>query len=154
MFRRSGLMLAALAGVVAALLAAAAPAAGNQTAAVVKVGPSNFGRVLVDAKGKTLYMWARDKGGKSSCYGDCAKFWPPLLTTGKPVAKAGALARLVGTTVRRDGRQQVTYKGYPLYRFVQDVKAGQTKGAGLTGGGGRWDPVSAAGSAVRRSSGS
>jgi predicted lipoprotein with Yx(FWY)xxD motif len=82
----------------------------------VKVGPSNLGRVLVDASGKTLYLWARDKGGKSSCYAGYAEFWPPLLTTGKPVAGAGALARLVGTAVRRDGRRQVTYPEGPIAR--------------------------------------
>jgi predicted lipoprotein with Yx(FWY)xxD motif len=42
---------------------------------------------------------------------------------------------------------QVTYAGHPLYYFVQDTKAGQTNGEGLTDFGGRWDPVSAAGKA-------
>jgi Secreted repeat of unknown function len=43
---------------------------------------------------------------------------------------------------------QVTYHGHPLYTFAGDKKAGDTKGEGLTGFGGRWDPVSAAGRAV------
>lgn len=33
---------------------------------MVKVGPSTLGRVLVDAKGKTLYLWAHDEGAKSN----------------------------------------------------------------------------------------
>ena len=47
---------------------------------------------------------------------------------------------------------QVTYKGHPLYSFVQDKKAGDVKGEGLTGFGGRWDPVSASGRAVTKES--
>jgi predicted lipoprotein with Yx(FWY)xxD motif len=141
---------------VGALLAAAAfavSASGSADGgALVKVGPSNLGRVLVDAHGKTLYLWAHDKTAKSTCYGDCAAYWPPLITRGKPVAGAGANARLLGTTRRSDGRIQVTYAGHPLYYFVKDTKAGQTTGEGLTGFGGRWDPVSATGTAVRKRS--
>jgi predicted lipoprotein with Yx(FWY)xxD motif len=136
-------------GRVANLLAPSTQAAQSKPGgATVKIRPSNLGKILVDAKGKTLYIWAGDSGKKSNCYGQCAKFWPPLLTKGKPVAKAGALGRLVGTTVRRGGARQVTYNGRPLYYFIQDRKAGQTKGTGLTGFGARWDPVTASGKAV------
>jgi predicted lipoprotein with Yx(FWY)xxD motif len=134
----------------AAVLAVSAVASG-QNGALVKVGPSNLGRILVDSHGKTLYMWAHDKSAKSTCNGDCAVYWPPLLTHGKPIAGAGARANLLGASRRSDGRMQVTYAGHPLYYFIQDAKAGQTKGEGLTGFGGRWDPISAAGSAVRKS---
>ena len=147
--RSFGILAAALVG--AALLAMSGSAAGS--GAVVKVGQSNLGRVLVDAHGKTLYLWAHDKSAKSTCYGQCAAFWPPLLTHAKPSALAGAHAGLIGTSRRRDGRMQVTYAGHPLYYFVQDRKPGQTKGEGLTGFGGRWDPVSASGKAVRKSGG-
>src|SRR5215510_503766 len=72
---------------VVATAAASAFAAGGS--AVVKVGPSKLGRVLVDAHGKTLYIWAHDKTSKSTCNGDCAEYWPPLLTRGRPVAGSG-----------------------------------------------------------------
>ena len=137
----------ALLAVVAIAAASALAGGGN---AVVKVGPSNLGRVLVDAHGKTLYIWAHDKGSKSTCNGDCAVYWPPLITQGRPQAIAGANSYLLGTSRRNDGRLQVTYAGHPLYYFVKDTKAGQTNGEGLTGFGGRWDPVSAAGKAVRK----
>ncbi|HKB20373.1 MAG TPA: hypothetical protein VKC65_05110 [Gaiellaceae bacterium] len=139
--------------VAAAAILAMSGAAHSDGGAVVKVGPSNLGRVLVDAHGKTLYLWAHDRSSKSTCYGDCAAYWPPLLTHGTPLARTGARANLVGTTRRRDGRMQVTYAGHPLYYFVQDTRPGQTKGEGLTGFGGRWDPVSPAGRAVRKQSG-
>ena len=133
---------------VAAIAAVSAFAAGGN--AVVKVGPSNLGRVLVDAHGKTLYVWAHDKTSKSTCNGACAQYWPPLVTKGRPQAIAGANSKLLGTSRRGDGRMQVTYAGHPLYSFVQDTKAGQTNGESLTDFGGRWDPVSAAGKAVRK----
>ena len=147
--------LALAAGALLATAAFAMSASGSTNGGTfVKVGPSNLGRVLVDAHGKTLYLWAHDKGAKSTCYGDCAEYWPPLLTRGKPVAAGGAKATLLGTSRRSDGRIQVTYAGHPLYYFVQDRKPGQTTGEGLTGFGGRWDPVSAAGTAVQKRSGS
>ena len=137
----------------AAAFAISASGSANR-GAIVKVGPSNLGRVLVDAQGKTLYLWAHDKGAKSTCNGDCAEYWPPLITHGKPIAAGGAKASLLGTSRRSDGKTQVTYAGHPLYYFIKDTKPGQTNGEGLTGFGGRWDPVSATGTAVQKRSGS
>jgi predicted lipoprotein with Yx(FWY)xxD motif len=121
-------------------------------AATVKVGSSDLGRVLVDAKGRTLYLWAHDTGSKSTCSGECADYWPPLIAHGMPSASAGAQAGLLGTSRRTDGSRQVTYAGHPLYYFVKDTEPGQTNGEGLTGFGGRWDPVSASGDAVQAAS--
>jgi len=147
--------LALAAGALVVTAACALSASGSTSGgSLVKVGPSNLGRVLVDSHGKTLYIWAHDKGAKSTCNGDCAEYWPPLLTRGKPVADSGANAMLLGTSRRSDGRIQVTYAGHPLYYFVQDRQPGQTTGEGLTGFGGRWDPVSAAGNAVQKRSSS
>jgi predicted lipoprotein with Yx(FWY)xxD motif len=143
--------LALVAAAVAAVaIFAVSASATADSGAVVKIGPSKLGRILVDAKGKTLYMWAHDKSAKSTCYGDCAEYWPPLITRGRPSALSGAQAGLLGTSRRSDGRLQVTYAGHPLYYFVKDTKAGQTSGEGLTGFGGRWDPLSAAGNAVHK----
>jgi predicted lipoprotein with Yx(FWY)xxD motif len=129
---------------------AASPASAAPHAAKINVGKTGLGRVLVDAHGKTLYLWAHDTGSKSTCSGACAKAWPPVVTKGKPVVRGGAKRGLVGTSRRADGRRQVTYNGHPLYTFIGDTKPGQTKGEGLTGFGGRWDPVSTAGKAVRK----
>ena len=84
----------------------------------------------------------------SSCAGQCATYWPPLITTGKPKAAGKAKASLLGTTKRSDGKLQVTYKGHPVYYFIQDTKAGQTNGEGLTDFGAEWDALSPSGKTV------
>jgi predicted lipoprotein with Yx(FWY)xxD motif len=141
----------AVAGVlVAAAILAVSAAAGGSSGTSVKLGPTSLGRVLVDAHGKTLYIWAHDHGPKSTCNGDCAAYWPPLITRGMPRAMGGVNQSLLSTSRRSDGRMQVTYAGHPLYSFVQDARPGQTKGEGLTGFGARWDPISASGKAARK----
>jgi len=122
----------------------AAPAAGT----VVSTGTTSLGRILVNSGGRTLYVFSRDKNDKSACAGMCAKFWPPLIASGKPRASAGARATLLGTTKRADGRMQVTYNRHPLYTFVKDTRKGQTHGEGLTAFGGQWNAVSPAGTKV------
>ena len=92
--------------------------------ATVAISGSELGRVLVDGRGRTLYLFERDKHGKSSCTGPCATAWPPLIASGKPLASAGARASLLGTTKRADGRLQVTYNHHPLYTFVKDTREG------------------------------
>src|SRR5215207_4495175 len=133
----------------AAVLTGGASAA-NHKGAVVKLRPTSLGRIIVGSHDKTLYVWAHDRTRRSTCYGKCARAWPPLVTRGKPRAASGARSALLGTSFRRDGRRQVTYHGHPLYYFVKDRKAGQSAGAGLTAFGGRWDPVSAVGNPVRK----
>jgi predicted lipoprotein with Yx(FWY)xxD motif len=146
---RTAVLVAGVAVLAAAFLTTAATPA-TKSGAVVKLGQSSLGQILVDSHGRTLYLWAHDKHHKSTCYGYCAAYWPALTTKGKPRAIGGARKALLGTTLRRDGRMQVTYHGHPLYRFSGDTKAGDTTGEGLTDFGGRWDPVSAAGLAVRQ----
>jgi predicted lipoprotein with Yx(FWY)xxD motif len=109
---------------------------------------SSLGVILVDKKGKTLYLFEKDKSGKSSCYGACATNWPPYLTTKKPTARPAAKAALLGTTKRKDGKLQVTYNHHPLYWFKYDTKAGQTKGENVHAFGADWYVVSAKGAKV------
>ena len=124
----------------------AAPA-GTQ----VKAAKTPLGRVLADGRGRTLYLFAIDKRGASSCSGQCAVYWPPLMTGTKGIAGAGVRASLLGTAKRAGGKLQVTYNGHPLYFFKEDAKAGQTKGEGVKGFGGLWWAVSPAGAAVKHS---
>ena len=118
--------------------AAPAPAAA---AAKVAVGNSGLGNIVVNSAGRTLYLFEKDSSGKSMCDGACAAYWPPLISSGKPIAVEGAKASLVGTIKRADGSVQVTYAGHPLYLYAGDQQAGQTTGQGLTDFGAGWDAL-------------
>lgn len=140
---RAVLATALLVGALAMTVTVNAGAAGN--VAKVDVAKTAIGTIIVTGQGRTLYMFAADKHGKSACYGQCANYWPPLLTSGKPTAGKGAKASLLGTTRRKDGKLQVTYNGHPLYTYVSDTKAGQATGQGLNLSGGLWWAISPAG---------
>jgi predicted lipoprotein with Yx(FWY)xxD motif len=128
--------------------APSAPATDAGGAAKVAAVDSSLGRIVVDNGGLTLYTFAKDMNGRSACSGQCVTYWPPLLTNGEPAARAGVARTLLGTTRRRDGGEQVTYAGRPLYRYVGDSKPGQTNGEGSEEFGGEWDAVSPAGKTV------
>jgi predicted lipoprotein with Yx(FWY)xxD motif len=126
---------------------ASAPS-GIDGAARVGVANSRLGRIVVDNKGRTLYHFEKDTTRRSACYGLCATYWPPLLGHGEPVARTGVRQSLLGVTRRANGSEQVTYAGHPLYRFVEDRRAGQTKGEGLHDFGAGWDVLSPAGKKI------
>jgi predicted lipoprotein with Yx(FWY)xxD motif len=142
--------LAMLVALAVVLLHAEAGNAGKASGAVVSTETSRLGRILVNGQGRTLYLFEKDRNGKSACAGQCATFWPPLIVTGKPRAAGGAKSSLLGTVRRADGRLQVTYNDHPLYRFVKDVKRGQTNGEGLDAFGAEWYVVSPAGSKIEK----
>ena len=120
----------------------------TRTGATVNLRKTQLGSILVNSKGHTLYLFMKDKNGKSSCNASCATFWPPLLSHGKPTAGSGVKASLLGTTRRSNGSRQVTYNKHPLYTYTLDKKAGQTKGEGILAFGAKWYAVSAKGTAV------
>jgi len=122
------------------------PAATGTTISVAT--NAKLGQILVDASGKTIYLFVADTGTSSTCYTSCAAIWPPVLTTGAPQAGAGAQASLLGTTARTDGTTEVTYAGHPLYYFIQDKAAGDAKGQGINGFGGLWWVMGPSGAAM------
>ena len=127
--------------------------AATKTGTVV-VKKTDLGKVLVSAKGRTLYMFGKDSGDTSACTGACATNWPPLRVTGTPTVGKGAKAALIGTITRTDGNAQVTYNGHPVYLFVGDKKAGDTNGEGLNAFGGTWDALTSSGRVVTANSSS
>jgi predicted lipoprotein with Yx(FWY)xxD motif len=112
------LAAALLAGCGSMSRTASAPDAPTRTADGVLIGPT----------GMTLYTFDRDAAGsgKSTCNGPCATNWPPLMAadTAKPI---GAYT----IVVRDDGKKQWAYKGWPLYYWVKDTKAGDKTGDGV-----------------------
>lgn len=145
----AGLLVAAGCGTSTARGAAVAPAtAGTNPSPVttVMVGHTGLGSVLTDRAGLTVYLFEKDSGGKSSCYGACATAWPPVTTaSAQPGVAGGANQSLLGTTTRTDGTTQLTYAGHPLYRFAGDHKPGDTTGQGSKAFGAGWYVVTAAG---------
>lgn len=125
--------------------AATAPAAGGRA---VAVRDTRYGKILVDGRGLALYLFTADGRGASTCYGACAKAWPPLLTKGRPRALRGARAALLGTVRRRDGRRQVTYDGRPLYYWYGDRRPGDVGCHDVLEFGGTWLVLRAGGRPV------
>jgi predicted lipoprotein with Yx(FWY)xxD motif len=112
----------------------------------VDVRSSKLGRYLVDGTGRTVYLFEKDKGGKSACYGACAKVWTPLETKGSPSAGSGVAAGKLSTVKRTDGVTQVVYNGHPLYHYDDDHKPGQMEGEGSKEFGAEWYVLSPKGS--------
>ena len=107
----------------------------NQTSAapspVLKVANKpGVGRVLVDDQGFALYKYTPDSPGKSNCFGECIKFWPPATVKGSGPLSAAGLKGKVTTFTRPDGVKQLVFNGVPLYRFVQDKTPSQVNGQG------------------------
>ncbi|MEV5572343.1 hypothetical protein AB0L06_20045 [Spirillospora sp. NPDC052269] len=129
-------------------MATGTPGAGGKIA-TASVG--SLGKILVDGKGRTVYLFEKDQGGKSSCTGACAAVWPPVPAKGKPQAGSGANASMLGTTSRGHGIMQVTYNKHPLYYYTPDTGTkGSAKGEGLNQFGGAWYVVSPAGKKVEQ----
>lgn len=129
--------------------AAGAPSSPASAVTVLATTNSKVGKaILVDANGRTLYLFDKDTNTTSTCSGSCASVWPPVVTSGKPQAGSGISAPMLATTTRSDGKTQVTYNGHPLYFYAPDASAGQTGGQGLNQFGALWYAVSPQGSAT------
>ena len=141
------LVIAVGAGVTAVAVGSGSTAKAKRSASV-KLRSTKLGRVAVDAHGRTLYLFEKDKHGKSACYGACAVAWPPALVKGKPTGGAG-ISRL-GTTTRRNGSHQLTLGGHPLYRFIKDKTPGDTKGQNVDAFGAEWYVVNGSGKKIEK----
>lgn len=115
---------------------AAETSGGDGIVSAAKVG--DLGTILVTSEGLTLYDFHKDKGSQSACYGACAAAWPPLLTEGNPQAQGPADRSMLGTTERKDGTLQVTYKGWPLYTYAGDQGPGEANGNDISQYGAQW----------------
>jgi predicted lipoprotein with Yx(FWY)xxD motif len=136
----------------------AAPASSSKAArsGSVAIGTTtgSVGTYLTGASGRPLYMWVADTGGASSCSGQCAKFWPPVLATASPTVSGAAKATDLGTITRADGNKQVTYKGHPLYYFLKDASAGSLHGQGSSNFGAKWWLVAPTGAVITKTTAS
>jgi len=90
------------------------------------------GKYLTDTAGMTLYWFKNDEPGKSNCAGSCILKWPGFYRE-TVEAPDGIAKEDFGTITRNDGENQTTFRGYPLYYWINDMKAGDTTGNGLKG---------------------
>jgi predicted lipoprotein with Yx(FWY)xxD motif len=134
------------------VLSAVAGSPDDQRASTAAAAPtlalrkSTHGRILVDARGRTLYLFREDTTSASTCYGGCARVWPPAVVEGQPRVGTGLVARKLKTTKRRDTPLlQMVYNGHPLYTAEADAKPGDATGQGFFG---TWFVVSGAGKQI------
>ncbi len=141
-------------------IAAPTPTAGGQTPTTVTssggetvgIGDSKLGKILVDAKGMTLYVDEKDKPGKPACTGACLTAWPPLAAPATPTYATGLTASNYTTVTDANGAKQLAVKGFPLYTWTADKKPGDVTGQDVNGfyvvqtSGTKYDPGAAAGS--------
>jgi predicted lipoprotein with Yx(FWY)xxD motif len=155
-----GILGFTLAAIGAATLIVAVAQAGTssrshrQSAGVgIAVRKTALGSILVDARGRTLYLFEKDRNRVSMCSSACAAYWPPLTSHGGIRIGSGVHRTLVAFGRARDGVRQVLYAGHPLYTFTGDKRAGQTSGEGLTNFGAGWYAVAASGQKIDKSDG-
>ncbi len=134
--------LIALAVVTALAVLASAPALAATAKPAVKIGTAGGKKVVVDAKGRTLYVLTPETATRLLCTSSCLPSWPALRTTktAKLVAGSGVKGKL-GRLRRSGGSYQVTLRGLPLYTFAGDARAGVATGDGLRSFGGTWHVV-------------
>jgi predicted lipoprotein with Yx(FWY)xxD motif len=156
---RLSALVIALGAIGGAALLVAAAYAGTSTAsrrpapkgALVAIRKTTLGAILVDARGRTLYLFEKDRSGMSACETTCAKFWPALSSGATPRAGRGVHRSMLQLTKQHNGVQQVTYAGHPLYTFAGDKRPGQTTGEGLDNFGAGWYALTANGQKVEQS---
>jgi predicted lipoprotein with Yx(FWY)xxD motif len=111
------------------------------TGEAVSAQSTSLGTILVDGRGRTVYVFANDKANESTCDGACAADWPPVAAPSTLPESLPGVTGALGTTTRSDGSQQLTVASHPIYTFSGDSAAGQTNGQGLTLNGGLWTVV-------------
>jgi predicted lipoprotein with Yx(FWY)xxD motif len=100
----------------------------GEAAMIMVTKNAEYGDILTDGQGRSVYLFTNDSGDKSSCNGSCAQNWPPVIANGQAMAGDGVDQSLLGTTTRDDGTTQVTYNGHPIYYYAKDANPGDTNG--------------------------
>jgi len=147
----AGLILAATSVAAAASSAGGAARAQDSRAAKIQLRHTEVGKVLVDSSGFTVFRFSKDPRNSDTCVkiSGCTNLWPPLMSSGRPVAGPGVRAALLSTIKLPGGGRQVTYAGHPLYRYSAATEKGETGYVGAQQFGGSWYAVNAAGGSVK-----
>lgn len=135
-----GASLIALLGVTTPAQAANAP---------VRTASTASGVILVNAQGRTMYAFAADPAGRSTCTGACAKSWPPVIAAAKGLTRPSGVSAKLTVVKRADGASQLAVNGRPMYTYVGDRAPGQTNGQGVNASGGLWWVISPKGALIK-----
>jgi predicted lipoprotein with Yx(FWY)xxD motif len=119
------------------------PATGDP----ISAHSTGLGVILVEQRGRTVYVFANDSANVSRCTGACAADWPPVRAPAPLPASVPGVGGSLGMTTRSDGTHQLTVAGHPLYTFSGDSDPGQTNGQGINLNGGLWSVVLPSGAA-------
>ncbi|WP_216660609.1 hypothetical protein [Sphingobacterium prati] len=103
------------------------PDVENKNKGVQITANSQFGSILTDENGKTLYFFSNDTKGSSTCSGNCLATWPVYYSS-EASTDVKIDKSLLGEIIREDGSKQSTFKGWPLYYYAGDSQSGQAKG--------------------------
>jgi predicted lipoprotein with Yx(FWY)xxD motif len=127
-----------------------APMAPMGAATLTTATKAPFGPYVVDGSGRSVYVLEGSRGmsGINRCSGQCLGVWPPLAASGSPVTASGldpAQVRLVSGYTGG----QVSYAGWPLYRYHHDMAPGQTTGQGVRDQWGTWYLMRPSGEPIR-----
>lgn len=117
-----------------------ATTAAGSTPVVKTASSANFGTILVDTNGATLYTLTNNGQSVPCSSTACTSAWPPLLLPAGVSTATGMGVSGLGTTPGAGGTQ-VTQNGLPLHRFAGDRAAGATNGDGINSFGGVWHVV-------------
>ena len=148
----AGLAIVIAAVVVAVFAIGGGNANANQSkgtaSSTISIRSTSLGKTLVDANGRTLYLFESDRAGVSTLSAAGAAVWPRFVSSGPVKAGNGVQAALIGTTTSPTGVKQVTYQGHPLYYYVGDSSADSTRGQGLNEFGALWYVLGPSGNAI------
>ena len=151
---RRALRAGLIASLGAVALVAAGCGGGNGDSKATEVNTTQVGQlgpVLTTSRGMVLYMFPPDAERHVTCVGSCAAVWPPLTAADRlpPRAGSGVQQSLLGTDPNPGGGPPVvTYDGWPLYTFVDDVKPKQASGQARDLNGGYWYVIAPSGQPI------
>jgi predicted lipoprotein with Yx(FWY)xxD motif len=138
---------AALALVLLAMVAGCASSEedSDPAGARLETAPTEFGPVITDQDGHTLYLLLTDRRSAPTCIEECTGLWAPAEYREGMSALGDVDASLIGSVTREDGLIQLTYNSWPLYRYRGDAQRGDIEGHGQLN---VWFAIGAAGEAV------
>lgn len=140
--------------VIGAIVGTAAGSSGKKSAVAAAsslgVKRTGVGNTLVDARGRTLYLFEADTPNVSKLSRAGFRVWPAFSATRAPRAGHGVSASKIGLIRGPNGSKQVTYNRHPLYYYVGDQKPGDTHGQGLNQFGALWYVLSPSGNATTK----